>query len=137
MLKHRPARFPITWLLAAGIAVLPLACEDDHDHATGGVSTESVCPTQQTLTYASFGQPFFTTYCQRCHASTVTDLARMGAPVNTTFDTVEDIRFHSHHIDELAAAGPAGTNTEMPPDGAMPNAAERLQLGEWLACGAP
>ena len=137
MLKLRQrAGFANTWLLAAGIAILPLACHDDHDHA-GGVSTGAVCPISSTLTYASFGQPFFTTYCQRCHASTVTDLARMGAPVNTTFDTVEDIRFHSHHIDELAAAGPAGTNTEMPPDGAMPTAAERLQLGEWLACGAP
>ena len=30
MLKHRPGRFSITWLLAAGIAVLPLACDDDH-----------------------------------------------------------------------------------------------------------
>ena len=61
----------------------------------------------------------------------------MGAPVDTTFDAVEDIRFHSHHIDELAAAGPAGVNTEMPPDAPTPTEAERLQLGEWLACGAP
>jgi uncharacterized membrane protein len=137
MLKHRPARFSITWLLAAGIAVLPLACEDDHDHATGGISTLAVCPTPSTLTYANFGQAFFNSYCQRCHASTVTDLARMGAPVDHTFDTVEQIRALSHHIDELAAAGPAATNTEMPPDGAMPTEAERLQLGEWLACGAP
>ena len=136
MLKHRLARLGSPWLLAAGLAVLPLACDDDHDHA-GGVSTEAVCPTPQTLTYASFGQTFFNTYCQRCHGSTVTDLARMGAPVNTTFDTVEDIRFHSHHIDELAAAGPVVVNTEMPPDGAMPTEAERRQLGEWLACGAP
>jgi uncharacterized membrane protein len=136
MLERPPARFSITWLLAAGVAVLPLAC-DDHDHAGGGVSTQAVCPTPSTLTYASFGQPFFNSYCQRCHASTVTDLARMGAPADHTFDTVEQIRSLSHHIDELAAAGPAATNTEMPPDGAMPTEAERRQLGEWLACGAP
>ena len=124
-------------MLAAGIAILPLACDDhDHDHA-GGVSTEAVCPTQQTLTYASFGQTFFNTYCQRCHGSTVTDLARMGAPVNTTFDTVEDIRFHSHHIDELAAAGPVVVNTEMPPDAPTPTEAERRSARRWLACGAP
>jgi uncharacterized membrane protein len=137
MLKHRSARASITWLLAAGIAVVPLACHDDHDHAAGGVSTQAVCPTPSVLTYANFGQAFFTAYCQRCHASTVTDLARMGAPADHTFDTAEQIRALSHHIDELAAAGPAATNTEMPPDGAMPTGAERLQLGEWLACGAP
>jgi uncharacterized membrane protein len=136
MLMHRPERFPITWLLAAGIAVLPLACDEDHDHA-GGASTEAICPTQQTLTYASFGQTFFNTYCQRCHGGTVTDLARMGAPVDTIFDTVEDIRFHGHHIDELAAGGPAAVNTEMPPDAPTPTETERRQLGEWLACGAP
>jgi uncharacterized membrane protein len=136
MLKHRLARFSITWLLASGMAVLPLACDDDHDDAEG-IPTEAVCPTTQTLTYAGFGQTFFSTYCQRCHGSTVTGLARMGAPIDAAFDTVEDIRFHSPHIDEHAAAGPAAVNTEMPPDGAIPTEAERRQLGEWLACGAP
>jgi uncharacterized membrane protein len=136
MLNHRPGRFAISWLLAAGIAVLPLACDDDHDDAKG-VPTESVCPTTQTLTYASFGQAFFAGYCQRCHASTVTGLARMGAPTDHTFDTVEQIRSISDHIDEHAAAGPAAVNTEMPPDAPTPTEAERRQLGEWLACGAP
>ena len=135
MLKHRPPRFSITWLLAAGIAVLPLACDDDHDEQ--GVPTEAVCPTTQTLTYASFGQAFFAGYCQRCHASTVTGLARMGAPTDHTFDTVEQIRSMSDHIDEHAAAGPSAVNTEMPPDAPTPTEAERRQLGEWLACGAP
>ena len=136
MLKRRLARFSMTWLLASGMAVLPLACDDDHQDAEG-VATEAVCPTTQTLTYASFGQAFFAGYCQRCHGSTVTGLARMGAPVDTAFDTVEDIRFHRPHIDEHAAAGPAGVNTEMPPDAPTPTEAERRQLGEWLACGAP
>jgi uncharacterized membrane protein len=136
MLKHPSARCSITWLLAAGIAVLPLACDDDH-HPVEGVATQSVCPDPPTLTYANFGQAFFTSYCQRCHASTVTGLARMGAPADHTFDTVAEIRALSDHIDELAAAGPAATNTEMPPDGAKPTQAQREQLGEWLACGAP
>ena len=135
MLKHRTGRFSITWLLAAGIAVLPLACDDDH-HAEGA-PTESVCPNPSALTFANFGQAFFTSYCQRCHASTVTGAARMSAPADAAFDTVEDIRFHSPHIDEHAAAGPAAVNTEMPPNGMTPTEAERRQRGEWLACGAP
>src|SRR5262245_52270347 len=137
MATPRRARLGGSLLLAVSVAALPLACEDDHDHASGGVSTQAVCPTASALTYANFGQGFFDAYCQRCHASTVTGLARMGAAIDHSFDTVEDIRLFSHHIDELAAAGPAAVNMEMPPDGAMPTAAERMQLGEWLACGAP
>jgi cytochrome c5 len=130
-------RFGRIWLLVAGVAALPVACEDDHQHAPGGMPTGSTCPTTQTLTYANFGQAFFDSYCQRCHASTVTGPARMGAPADHVFDMVQDIQLLSHHIDELAAAGPDAVNTEMPPDGAKPTEAERRQLGEWLACGAP
>jgi cytochrome c5 len=130
-------RFARIGMLVLGIAALPLGCEDDHDHGTGGVPTGSDCPTPQTLTYANFGQAFFATYCQRCHASSVTGAARMGAPSDHTFDMVQDIQLLTEHIDELAAAGPDAVNTEMPPDGAKPTEAERLQLGEWLACGAP
>jgi hypothetical protein len=43
----------------------------------------------------------------------------------------------SEHIDEQAAAGPDHVNTSMPPSGPRPSEAERRQLGEWLACGAP
>ena len=136
MLKHRLARLLSTSLLAAGIAVLPLACDDDHP-PVAGVPTESVCPTDSTLTYENFGQAFFAGYCQRCHASTVTGLARMGAPTDHTFDTAAEIRALTDHIDELAAAGPAAVNTKMPPDAPTPTEAERRQLGEWLACGAP
>jgi uncharacterized membrane protein len=130
------ARLGRNVLLVVALAVLPLACEDDHDHATDGVSTRSECPTSSTLTYANFGQAFFAAYCQRCHGSTVTGLARMGAPADHSFDTVDDIRRFTHHIDELAAAGPAAVNTQMPPDAPTPTEAERRQLGEWLACGA-
>jgi uncharacterized membrane protein len=130
-------RFGRIGVLAAGIATLSLGCDDDHNDGGEGIPTGSVCPTTQTLTYANFGQAFFASYCQRCHASTVTGAARMGAPSDHTFDMVQDIQLLAEHIDELAAAGPDAVNTEMPPDGAKPTEAERRQLGEWLACGAP
>jgi hypothetical protein len=41
------------------------------------------------------------------------------------------------HIDETTAAGPASTNTGMPPDRPAPSVEERKQLGEWIACGMP
>ena len=122
-------------LLAGVVGLLPVGCEDEH--AQEGVPTQSVCPTTQTLTYANFGQAFFNSYCQRCHAGTVTGAARMGAPADHTFDQIQDVQLLIDHIDEHAAAGPAGVNTEMPPSGPFPTEAERRQLGEWLACGAP
>ena len=125
------------WLLAGAVAALPLACEDDNDHDEGGVSTMSECPATQTLTYDNFGQAFFDTYCQSCHASTVMGAARMGAPADHVFDTVADIRVLAPHIDQFAAAGPTGVNTVMPPIAPRPTEGERHRLGEWLACGAP
>ena len=123
--------------IAAAIAISSFGCGGD-DHGTiEGVATESTCPSTQTLTYANFGQSFFGTYCQTCHASTVTGAARNGAPADHVFDQVEDIRLLGDHIDELAAAGPAAVNTEMPPMDPKPTEAQRRQLGEWLACGAP
>jgi uncharacterized membrane protein len=129
-------RFGRTGVLLLAMAAAPLACDDD-DHDEEGKPTASVCPTTQTLTYDTFGKAFFDGYCQRCHASTVPGAARMDAPADHVFDTVADIRVLATHIDELAAAGPASVNTEMPPNAPTPTEAERRQLGEWLACGAP
>jgi hypothetical protein len=138
MATHRLAHFGGALLLAIGGAAAAASCEDDdHQDQVVGVPTGSDCPTGSTLTYANFGQAFFASYCQRCHGSTVTGLARMGAPEDHAFDTLQDIRFLSAHIDQLAAAGPESVNTAMPPDAPAPAEAERRQLGEWLACDAP
>src|SRR5262245_13356993 len=134
----KPSRFVAVSLALAGALVFSsVSCHDDHEHELEGTPTQSTCPTGSTLTYANFGQAFFTSYCQRCHASTVTGAARMGAPDDHIFDMVQDIQLNTEHIDELAAAGPASVNKQMPPNGAAPTEAERRQLGEWLACGAP
>jgi hypothetical protein len=78
------------------------------------------------LTYANFGQAFIDTNCLACHAG------REG-PTLTTQAAVQAAR---DAVDRAAAAGPNATNTIMPKDHDVP-VAQRLQLGEWLACGAP
>lgn len=132
MNRCRFSVFTILW------AIGPLlGCDGDDPPDPMGIATESVCPTTQTLTYANFGMAFFGTYCQSCHASTVAGAARKGAPSDHVFDQVQDIQLLSEHIDEYAAAGPAAVNVVMPPENPKPTEAERRQLGEWLACGAP
>ena len=120
----------------AAAATTGASCDDDHDEVVG-TPTGATCPTGSTLTYANFGRMFVDTYCQRCHASTVTGAARMDAPADHTFDMVQDIQLLADHMDELAGAGPDAVNTEMPPSAPIPTEAERRQLSEWLACGAP
>ncbi|HEY3254169.1 MAG TPA: cytochrome c [Polyangiaceae bacterium] len=109
------------------IALLPLlltlACGSGPGDATG-----STCPTDSTLTYASFGEPFFSKYCLSCH--------RAGGPQSPTLGTLDQIRANKDVIDRSAAAGPKAVNTYMPDGSSVPEA-ERRQLGEWLACGAP
>lgn len=99
--------------------------------------TGSVCPPDSTLTYASFGEPFFETYCQSCHGSQVRGTARQGAPSSHTYDDVAAIRRGLEEIDRRSAAGPNAINMDMPRSFPVPTDAEREQLGEWLACGAP
>lgn len=119
--------------------------EDEHHHdeheELEGTPTDSICPDDSTLTYENFGQNFFNTYCQTCHASTITGDSRNDAPEDLDFDTVEDIRGNAETVDELAAGGPSAVNEEMPPTEddttAIPSEEERRKLGEWLACDAP
>ncbi len=102
-----------------------------------GPPTESVCPDGSTITYDNFGKNFMTKYCTRCHSSELTGADRQGAPSFHDFDTLYGIRAVSDHVDETTAAGPAATNTGMPPDKPAPTLDERKQLGEWIACGLP
>jgi uncharacterized membrane protein len=99
--------------------------------------TGATCPSTQTLSYDNFGRSFMLANCVRCHSASATGAARKGAPVGVDLDSVEGVRAHSKLVDEYAGSGPGGTNTWMPPDAPKPTTAERQQLAEWLACGAP
>jgi len=105
------------------MALLALGCGSGPGDSTG-----STCPTDSSLTYATFGQAFITDHCLACH--------RAGGPETPTLSTLDQIRANKDVIDRSAAAGPNAVNTYMP-DGTSVAEAERRQLGEWLACGAP
>jgi hypothetical protein len=77
------------------------------------------------LTYQNFGKAFIDGNCVGCH--------NRQSPTLTTQAEVQAAR---DAIDRSAAAGPNATNTIMPKDHDVP-VADRLKLGEWLACGAP
>jgi len=119
------------------LALLVLVAGCTKDEPLFGPPTESVCPQGSTLTYDNFGKPFMDNYCTRCHASDLRGEDRHGAPSFHDFDTLFGIKVVSDHVDETTAAGPAATNSGMPPDKPYPTLEERKQLGEWIACGMP
>jgi cytochrome c5 len=132
------------FLAGAAIALssfAAVACGDTEDPppaaAPPGLSTGSTCPSSSTLTYENFGTDFFARYCTRCHSETLVGAERHGAPGGYNWDDIEAVREHAAEIDKMAAAGPDRTNTTMPPSVPRPLDEERLNLGEWLACGAP
>ena len=104
-------------------------------------SSGAICPTGSTLTYEGFAQGFFAEFCTRCHSTENSVAERNDAPVGYDWDDYDSIAAHAAEIDHWAAAGPRATNDAMPPEAPRPTAAERAQLGEWLACefapGAP
>jgi uncharacterized membrane protein len=78
---------------------------------------------------------FFTSYCLECHSETKLGDDRQGAPVTIDFDTRSLVRMATANIDKQAAWGPDAHNSIMPPDGHMqPTDAERIRLGEYIAC---
>lgn len=133
-----------TWTSRVVLAGMLLVSQMGHGHgccggedSVFGPPTESTCPPGSTLTYNNFGQAFMEQYCTRCHDSALVGEARMGAPSFHDFDTLFGIRAVHEHVDETTAAGPAATNTGMPPSDPRPTLMERQMLGEWIACGMP
>jgi uncharacterized membrane protein len=118
---------------SVGAALLMLVCTAcGSDEADDDVTASRCADT--TLTYASFGKGFVTSYCASCHAASVTGNARLGAPVDDVFDTRAQI---ARKVDELKEqvvvmkTMPFGNSTAKPSD------AERVKFGQWLDCGAP
>jgi hypothetical protein len=125
-------------------ASLVSACAGDVDphagHAGHGAPSDASCPEESELDYASFGARFLGRYCVDCHSSALAPAERGGAPFGFDYDTQAALLDSGiEHVDYVAAIGPSSENAFMPPIASplQPTAEERLQLGEWLACGAP
>ncbi|MBX7115258.1 MAG: cytochrome c [Myxococcaceae bacterium] len=87
----------------------------------------AACPDEGTaLRYDNFAQPFFSAWCVECHGGQLGHSSR-------AFNTLELIRASQSRI----FANATGPNAPMPPGPDEPSAAERAQLAQWLACGAP
>ena len=126
-------------LLLATLIIAACGGNDDPppDSTEPGPSSGSTCPSDSTLTYENFGMQFFADYCTRCHSTMPENGTRSGAPRGLDWDQIDVVREYTMQIDKMAAAGPDATNTGMPPRDPRPSVAERRNLGEWLACGAP
>ena len=126
----------------AAVVVLALcgcssAERNDGGNLKEGTPTESVCTSDNQLSYENFGRAFMEGYCTRCHSSKLTGAARNGAPLAHDFDSVDGVAAVGEHIDEWAAAGPKAVNEIMPPTDPTPSEDERRKLGQWIACKTP
>jgi hypothetical protein len=110
-------RRSILVLITVASLALVLGCGSSSVGPTG-----STCPKTSTLSYGNFGKAFMDSYCVGCHSKVASQ---------------SGIKADLAGIDDRAASGPNGANTSMPKSGASPSDAERVRLGEWLACGAP
>lgn len=86
----------------------------------GGDAGGSAC---SALTYESFGKPFITMYCARCHTGST---ARRGIQL----DTLAGVQRNKAAIKRVAVNA-----TIMPEQDPKPNSADRQKLGQWLDCG--
>jgi hypothetical protein len=109
----------VRFAAVAALAVLLSACTGA---SSTGIEPVSCPPSGTTLTYANYGQSFFASSCAKsgCHDH--------KSPVLTTQSTIQQ---HASQILDEAVY------TDAMPESASMTIAEREQLGEWLACGAP
>ena len=73
------------------------ACKGAGANETAADSGEvSSCADEPAVTWASWGEGFFLSYCLSCHG--VASLERFGAPESTNFDTLADVRTWQERI---------------------------------------
>lgn len=75
-------------------------------------------------TWSGWGEGFFTTWCQSCHASSSPN--RYGAPESVTFDTIEEVTAQRSAIERSVL-----TQQTMPPAGGLTDS-QQLTLEAFL-----
>lgn len=81
------------WLLLACGSPEPAPISDT---GAADTATATFCAEHPPVSWADFGEGFFTTWCQACHSQTTAE--RNGAPEALNFDTIDDIRLYSDLI---------------------------------------
>jgi hypothetical protein len=113
-----PIKPPVTVaarMLLALALTLGAGCTGAGDSDPGGSDASWPSCGLPTETYANFGAAFLGKYCNSCHGFTQADV----------------------QLDPAELIDVAVTSTYMPPGSPAPTTAERMELGTWLACGAP
>jgi uncharacterized membrane protein len=82
--------------------------------------------------YATLAQPFFETYCVRCHESVKTGAARNRAPLGLDWDQEASVRSHLPEIRDAV-----GVTNFMPFSAPFPSCEERARLVRWIDADAP
>jgi Cytochrome C oxidase, cbb3-type, subunit III len=88
-----------------------------------GATTDAGAGLCSTLTYASFGMQFMSSYCTGCHSG---EAAKHGVQLNTLAGVQKN---------KAAIKATAVTGATMPMGNSQLSAADRQKLGQWLDCG--
>lgn len=114
-------------IVFAGLTACSASPEDTAGAPVGDTAAEVGCgsDTGGVPTWAGFGDAFFTTWCQSCHATDSPQ--RYGAPEGVVFDRRDDVVRQ-----RVAIADSVLTRGSMPVGGGLSDA-ERAQL-EALLC---
>ncbi len=95
--------------------------------APGDSGVASVCIDAPAVTWVSFGDGFFSTYCRSCHSAETQD--RFGAPEGIDFDTPDQVRTFTESIRRVTL-----TDGTMPVGGGVYED-DLILLGYLLDCG--
>ena len=104
--------------------LLFLACSGGTDTAD---TAPAACADAPNVTWASFGDGFFATYCRACHSANTAE--RYGAPEAVNFDTLADVRTFQDSVRRTVL-----DDQSMPVGGGVSDDDARL-LDYFLTCG--
>lgn len=115
----------LAWLL---LWALP-SC--GHEERSPAKPSADACA-DSTVTWETFADGFFRTWCSGCHAATQVGDERHDAPEGVDFDTYTS----AVALAPLIRLAATGEMAYMPPTGGV-SATDRALLLEWLDCGTP
>ena len=108
-------------LIRAALLLVLIGCNGDTQESA------DPCADRYAVTWNNWGQDFFATYCDSCHAADTPD--RQGAPEAFTFDTLDEVRTWESAIRESVLV-----DETMPLGGGLPED-DIVLLQDFLDCG--